>query len=251
MNPSTKTALDSGCQNSVIEDVRTGLTVENLKRALADNLFYAQGKFPAIAKKNDFYMALAYTVRDRQLHRWINTIETYLKQKEPKVVCYLSAEFLLGPRLGNSLVNLGIYNEVRQAVEELGLDLNELLEQEAEPGLCNGGLGRLAACYMDSLSSLEIPAIGYGIRYEFGIFTQEIRDGWQIEVADKWLRLGDPWELPRPESSVNVNFGGHTEIHTHSQGRYRVRWIPAQGVKGVPHHMAILSHTLNTPHTLL
>ena len=147
MDPSTKTSVDSGCQDLVVEDDRTGLTVETLKRALADNLFYAQGKFPAIATKNDFYMALAYTVRDRLLHRWINTVETYLKQKEPKVVCYLSAEFLLGPRLGNSLVNLGIYNQVHQAVEESGLDLKELLEQEAEPGLGNGGLGRLAACY--------------------------------------------------------------------------------------------------------
>ena len=156
----------------------------------------------------------------------------------------------LGPRLGNSLINLGIYNEVRQAVEELGLDLNELLEQEAEPGLGNGGLGRLAACYMDSLSALEIPAIGYGIRYEFGIFTQEIRDGWQIEVADKWLRLGDPWELPRPESSVHVNFGGHTEAYTDGQGRYRARWIPAQVVKGVPHDMAILGYNVNTANTL-
>jgi len=248
MHPSTKTSLETGSQNT--EDVRTGLTVESLKRALADNLFYAQGKFAAIATKNDFYMALAYTVRDRQLRRWINTIETYLKQREPKVVCYLSAEFLLGPRLGNSLINLGIYPEVRQAVEELGLDLKELLEQEAEPGLGNGGLGRLAACYMDSLSSLEIPAIGYGIRYEFGIFSQEIRDGWQIEVADKWLHLGDPWELPRPEASVNVNFGGHTEAYTDSQGRYRVRWIPAQVVKGVPHDMAILGYKVNTANTL-
>jgi glycogen phosphorylase len=241
MNPST---------NKSVESVRTSSTVENLKQALADNLFYVQGKFPAIATKNDFYMALAYTVRDRQLHRWINTIETYLEQREPKVVCYLSAEFLLGPRLANSLINLGIYNEVRQAVEEFGLDLNDLLEQEAEPGLGNGGLGRLAACYMDSLSTLEIPAIGYGIRYEFGIFTQEIRDGWQIEVADKWLRLGDPWELPRPESSVNVNFGGHTEAYTDSQGRYRVRWIPALVVKGVPHDMAVLGYKVNTANTL-
>ena len=250
MNPPTKTSSDSGCQNSVVEDVRTGLTVESLKRALADNLFYAQGKFPAIATKNDFYMAVAYTVRDHQLHRWINTIETYLKQKEPKVVCYLSAEFLLGPRLGNSLVNLSIYNEVRQAVEELGLDLNELIEQEAEPGLGNGGLGRLAACYMDSLSTLEIPAVGYGIRYEFGIFSQEIRDGWQIEVADKWLHLGDPWELARPESTVDVSFGGHTEAYNDDQGRYRVRWIPAQVVKGVPHDMAILGYKVNTANTL-
>src|ERR1700741_4368139 len=147
--------MDASVQTSLetVEDDRTGLTVPALRRAWTDNLYYVQGKFPAIATGNDLYMALAYTIRDRQLHRWINTIETYLKQKEPKVVCYLSAKFLLGPRLGNGRVNLGIYNEVRQAVEELGLDLNELLEQEAEPGLGNGGLGRLAACYMDSLST--------------------------------------------------------------------------------------------------
>ena len=195
-------------------------------------------------------MALACTVRDRQLLRWINTIETYLQHKEPKVVCYLSAEFLLGPRLGNSLVELGIYNQVRQAVEESGLDLKELLEQEAEPGLGNGGLGRLAACYMDSLSTLEVPAVGYGIRYEFGIFTQEIRDGWQIEIADQWLRLGDPWELRRPEASVEVTFGGRTEAYTDDQGRYRVRWIPGQVVKGVPYDMAILGYEVNTANTL-
>ena len=250
MNPSTKTSIDSQCQNSAVEDDRTGLSVETLKRALADNLFYVQGKFPAIATKNDFYMALAYTVRDRQLHRWINTVETYFKQKEPRVVCYLSAEFLLGPRLGNSLINLGIYDQVLQAVEESGLDLKELLEQEAEPGLGNGGLGRLAACYLDSLATLEIPAIGYGIRYEFGIFSQEIQDGWQLEIADKWLRLGDPWEIPRPEAAVEVGFGGRTEAYTDDHGRYRVRWIPAQVVKGVPHDMAILGYNVNTANTL-
>ena len=250
MNPSTKTSIDSQCQNSAVEDDRTGLSVKTLKRALADNLFYVQGKFPEIATKNDFYMALAYTVRDRQLHRWINTVETYFKQKEPRVVCYLSAEFLLGPRLGNSLINLGIYDQVLQAVEESGLDLKELLEQEAEPGLGNGGLGRLAACYMDSLSTLEIPAIGYGIRYEFGIFSQEIKDGWQVEIADKWLRLGDPWEIPRPEAAVEVGFGGRTEAYTDDHGRYRVRWIPAQVVKGVPHDMAILGYKVNTANTL-
>jgi len=214
MNPTMNTASDSPCKNADVEDDRTGLSVETLRRAIADNLFYVQGKFRAIATKNDLYMAVAYTVRDRLLRRWINTIESYLQQKQPKVVCYLSAEFLLGPRLGNSLINLGIYDRVRQAVEEYGLDLKELLEQEAEPGLGNGGLGRLAACYMDSLATLEIPAIGYGIRYEFGIFSQVIQDGWQVEVADKWLRLGDPWEIPRPEATVEVNFGGHTETYT-------------------------------------
>jgi starch phosphorylase len=246
MNPIINTPSDS----PGVEDDRTGLSVETLRRALAENLFYVQGKFRAIATKNDLYMALAYTVRDRLLQRWINTLETYIKQKQSKVVCYLSAEFLLGPRLGNSLINLGINDRVRQAVEESGLDLNELLEQEAEPGLGNGGLGRLAACYMDSLATLEIPAIGYGIRYEFGIFSQVIRDGWQVEIADKWLRLGDPWEIARPDLTVEVNFGGHTETYTDDQGRYRVRWIPAQVVNGIPCDMTILGYNVNTANTL-
>src|SRR6516162_2569564 len=246
MGSSAKTSLEP------VEDDRTGLTVPVLRRACAENLFYVQGKFPAIATKNDLYTALAYTARDRLLHRWINTIETYLKEREHelKLVCYLSAEFLLGPRLGNSLLNLGIYHEVGQAMEESGLDLQELLEQEAEPGLGNGGLGRLAACYMDSLSTLEIPAIGYGIRYEFGIFTQKIQDGWQVEIADQWLRLGDPWEIRRPEASVEVNFGGHTEAYTDDQGCYRVRWVPAQVVWGVPYDMPILGYKVNTANTL-
>src|SRR5258708_19584273 len=214
MNPTINTPSDSQCKNSDVEDDRTGLSVETLRRALAENLFYVEGKLRAIATKNDLYMGLAYTVRDRLVQRWINTLETYIKQKQPKVVCYLSAEFLLGPRLGNSLINLGIYDRVRQAVEESGLDLNELLEQEAEPGLGNGGLGRLAACYMDSLATLEIPAIGYGIRYEFGIFTQVIQDGWQVEIADKWLRLGDPCEIARLQPTVEIKFGSRTDTTT-------------------------------------
>lgn len=189
-------------------------------------------------------------MRDRLLRRWVNTIETYLEQNRPKVVCYLSAEFLLGPRLGNALLSLGIYDRVHQALEESGLELKELLEQEAEPGLGNGGLGRLAACYVDSLATLEIPAIGYGIRYEFGIFSQVIQDGWQVEIADKWLRLGDPWAIARPEASVEVNFGGHTEAYTDDQDRYRVRWIPAQVVKGIPYDMTILGYNVNTANTL-
>jgi glycogen phosphorylase len=243
------TTTNAECKTTV-EDDRTGLSVETLKRAFLDNLFYVQGKFREIATKNDLYMALAYTVRDRQLHRWINTVETCIKAREPKMVCYFSAEFLLGPRLGNSLINLGIYDRVRQAMGELGLDLNELLEQEAEPGLGNGGLGRLAACYMDSLSTLEIPAIGYGIRYEFGIFTQLIKDGWQVEMADKWLRFGDPWEIARPDATVEVGFGGHTEAHTDELGCYRVRWVPAYLVNGVPYDMTILGYGVNTGNTL-
>ncbi|WP_017325828.1 glycogen/starch/alpha-glucan phosphorylase [Synechococcus sp. PCC 7336] len=232
-----------------IEDDRTGLGIETLRRAIADNLFYIQGKFPEIATLNDYYMALAYTVRDRLLQRWIATVQTYM-QPDVKVVAYLSAEFLEGPHLGNNAINLGIYDRVKQAVIESGLDLEALLEQEEEPGLGNGGLGRLAACYMDSLATLEIPAIGYGIRYEFGIFDQEIRDGWQAEITDKWLQFGNPWEIPRPESSVLVNFAGYTETYTDEAGHYRVRWVPHQVVKGIPYDTPILGYRVNTANTL-
>jgi len=174
--------IPPGCPTVRIEDDRTGLSIETLKRGFLDNLFYIQGKFPGIATKNDYYMALAYTVRDRLLQRWLSTAHTYAQHKA-RTACYLSAEFLMGPHLGNNLINLGIFDQVKQAIEELGLDLDELMDQEEEPGLGNGGLGRLAACYLDSMASLEIPAIGYGIRYEFGIFDQDIRDGWQVEVT--------------------------------------------------------------------
>jgi len=232
-----------------VEDDRTGLSVETLRRAFADNLFYIQGKFPGIATKNDYYMALAYTVRDRLLHRWLNTVKT-CQQEGVKVVCYFSAEFLMGPHLGNNLINLGIYEQVRQAVKESGLDLEELILQEEEPGLGNGGLGRLAACYLDSLATLEIPAIGYGIRYEYGIFDQEIQDGWQVEITDKWLQYGNPWEIARPENSKYVYFGGNTENYTDENGNSRVRWIPNRVVKGVPYDTPILGYQVNTANTL-
>src|SRR5262249_23595751 len=143
---------------------------------------------------NDKYLALAYGVRDHLLEHWVRTSETYYRERV-RTVCYLSAEFMPGPHLGNNLVNLGAFDTAKQAIEELRMDFASLLDQEEEPGLGNGGLGRLAACYLDSLATLQIPAIGYGIRYEFGIFDQQIRDGWQVEGADKWLRLGNPWEV--------------------------------------------------------
>ncbi|HEY9641058.1 MAG TPA: glycogen/starch/alpha-glucan phosphorylase [Coleofasciculaceae cyanobacterium] len=246
MTQSTDISLPTGLQ---IEDDRTGFSVETLKRAFADNLFYVQGKFPATATSNDFYMALAYTVRDRLLQRWLTTSQTYA-QNHVRLVCYLSAEFLLGPHLGNNIINLGIADHIRQAIEASGLNLQDLIAQEEEPGLGNGGLGRLAACYLDSLSSLEIPAIGYGIRYEFGIFDQEIRDGWQVEITDKWLQYGNPWEIARPEESFTVGFGGQTEAFTDPQGHYQVRWIPHQIVKGIPYDTPILGYRVNTANTL-
>jgi starch phosphorylase len=232
-----------------IEDDRTGLSIETLRRAMADNLHYIQGRFPSAASKNDLYMALAYTIRDRLLRRWLATQQTYLK-KDTRIVCYLSAEYLVGPHTGNNLVNLGIYEPFRQAVEESGLNLEELLEQEEEPGLGNGGLGRLAACFMDSLSSLEIPAIGYGIRYEYGIFDQEIRDGWQFEITDKWLKNGNPWEIARTDNKMEVKFGGHTESYLDTDNRYRVRWVPHTVVVGIPYDTPISGYRVNTVNTM-
>ena len=222
---------------------------ETLKREFLDSLFYMQGKFPALATKRDYYMALAYMVRDQLLHRWVSTAEAYTRMQS-RTVAYLSAEFLMGPHLGNNLVNLGIYGQVEQAIAELGLDLDELLQQEEEPGLGNGGLGRLAACFLDSMATLEVPAMGYGIRYEFGIFEQEIVDGSQVEKTDKWLRFGTPWDIPRPEWSVEVRLGGHTESYNDEQGRLRVRWLPAQTIIGIPYDTPILGYRNNTANTL-
>ncbi len=229
--------------------IRTGFSPAILAEAIRDNLSYVLGRPPLIATRNDWYMALAYTIRDRLLQRWIQTLHT-IARKDVKVVSYLSAEFLMGPHLGNNLINLGIYEEVRQAVEHLGQNLDDLLRQEEEPGLGNGGLGRLAACYMDSLATLEIPAIGYGIRYEFGIFDQEIRDGWQVEVTDKWLRYGNPWEIAHPEISYVVGLGGRTESWYDEQGRFRVRWIPHRVVRGIAYDTPVLGFRVNTTNLL-
>jgi starch phosphorylase len=215
--------------------IRTGMDVSSLKLAVTEHLFYQQGRYTEHATVNDVYLAVSYAVRDRLMKRGLKTIETVLKNKDVRLVSYLSAEFLMGPQLGANLIDLNIYNEMSVALSELGFDLNEVIKQEEEPGLGNGGLGRLAACYIDSLASMEIPALGYGIRYEFGIFDQEIRDGWQVEITDKWLRKGNPWEISRPEFSVDVNFGGHTENYIDLDGRSLKRWIPDQMVKGIPY----------------
>jgi len=234
---------------SSLKDLRTAPGVDALAQSFLDNLFFVQGRSRERATVNDLYMALAHTVRDRLVERWISTVLNYRAQ-DVRVVCYLSAEFLTGPHLANNLINLGIYEDADEAMRKLGLDLNTLIEQEAEPGLGNGGLGRLASCFMDSLATLDIPAIGYGICYEYGIFNQEIHDGWQVETADKWLRLGNPWALARPEDAFEVGMGGHTERYADAQGQTRVRWIPQKMVRGVPHDTPILGYRTNTANTM-
>ncbi|MBS1991227.1 MAG: glycogen/starch/alpha-glucan phosphorylase [Cyanobacteria bacterium SZAS LIN-3] len=233
----------------VVEDDRTGTSVETLRRAMADHLFYSLGRVPEMATKQDLYLAVALTVRDRLLHRWLNTAETYFHQ-DVRVVCYLSAEFLMGPQLANNLVNLGLYKQFDQALSESGLSLEAIIDQEEEPGLGNGGLGRLAACYLDSMATLNIAGVGYGIRYEFGIFDQEIHDGWQVEITDKWLRLGNPWEIDRPEMAQAVGFGGTTQSSTDERGRYKVVWTPAHVINGVPCDTVVPGYQTNTANTL-
>jgi glycogen phosphorylase len=244
----TPSPVDVAVSTALAKD-RNANDIESLKRAFLNNLFYVQGKPVSLATQHDYYMALAYLVRDRMLHRWNGTAESYT-QHRARTVCYLSAEFLMGPHLGNNLINMGIYDVVKQAMAELGLNFDDLLAQEVEPGLGNGGLGRLAACYLDSLASLEVPSVGYGIRYEFGIFEQDLRDGWQVERTDKWLRYGNPWEVVRPEWAVEVKFGGYTETHTDDQGHYRVRWAAGRKVLGVPYDTPILGYQVNNANTL-
>lgn len=230
-------------------DARCGCSVPELKQAFLDHLFCGLGRVPMGATLNDAYTALAHAVRDRVLKQGVRTLETYAEQ-DARLVAYLSAEFLPGPHLANNLLNLGLTENARQALAELDLNLDDLIEQEEEPGLGNGGLGRLASCYLDSLASLEVPAIGYGIRYEFGIFDQLIQDGQQVEITDKWLRFGNPWEIVRPEVTHPVGFGGRCEATTDDQGRYRVRWIPDHVVKGVAHDTPVLGHRVGTCNNL-
>ncbi len=231
------------------EDIVLGRDPAAIRRDFKEKLFFELAKFPGVATRNDHYLALAFLIRDRLLRRWIQSARTYL-EGEHRTVVYLSAEYLLGPQLAHNLLNLDLTEEVREAVAGLGLNLDELIEHEEEPGLGNGGLGRLAACFMDSLATLDFPAIGHGIRYEFGIFDQDIRNGYQVERTDRWLRLGNPWEIRRYEIEHVVGFGGRTEHGVDGRGRFRVKWIPERVVLGVPYDTPVLGHGTATANFL-
>jgi len=226
----------------VIDDARTDITLgrtpEEFARLVFANLIHYRGQAPQSASPRDVYAALAFSVRNFLMRRYRRTTEAYYAAN-PKFVYYLSAEYLLGPQLPQSLLYTRTEDIAREAMAGLEHPLEELSALESEPGLGNGGLGRLAACYLDSLATLGMPALGYGIRYEFGIFEQRIQDGWQQERPDTWLRYGAPWEFPQPDDMVPVGFGGRVETDPDGNGGIRKRWFPAETVLGEPCHMLV------------
>jgi starch phosphorylase len=227
------------------ERSRSGLSADALRRGIIDHLRYSIGRPAAVLTPEHFYRATALAVRDRMQDNWAATVRTSLDLGR-KATCYLSAEFLMGPQLGSNILNLGIEEATRIALEVIGLHIDEVLACEEEPGLGNGGLGRLAACYLDSLATLECPAIGFGIRYEFGIFDQVIRDGWQVEKTDNWLVNGNPWEIAKPDVNYLVNWAGYSEHYVDAGGRDRVRWVPGRVIKGVAYDTPIQGYGVDT-----
>jgi starch phosphorylase len=220
-----------------------------LLHSFTNHLLYSLAKDQYSATQRDRFMSLALTVRDRITARWMATQQRYYK-KDAKRIYYLSAEFLMGRALSNNLINLGMYEVAKEAMKMVSVDLADVLEQEVDAGLGNGGLGRLAACFLDSMATLSIPGYGYGIRYEFGMFDQEIKDGWQVEKPDEWLRLGNPWEMPRPEYGVPVRFGGQVEEHNDDHGHLKVRWAGGETVVGMPYDTPIAGYGGSTVNTL-
>nr|KAG5702118.1 hypothetical protein BaRGS_010384 [Batillaria attramentaria] len=219
--------------------------IATLKKNFNRHLHYTLVKDRNVATPRDYYFALAHTVRDHLVGRWIRTQQHYY-ETDPKRVYYLSLEFYMGRTLANTMVNVGIQSSCDEAMYQLGLDIEELEEIEEDAGLGNGGLGRLAACFLDSMATLGLAAYGYGIRYDYGIFTQKIENGWQLEEPDEWLRYGNPWEKARPEYMLPVNFYGNTEM----DGAGRTKWVNTQVVLAMPYDSPIPGYGNNTVNTL-
>ena len=245
----TGTRAGVGNPNILVEDDRTGMHPVVLRRAFTDHVEFSRSRDLQSSTAYDRYIALSLSVRDRLVQRWVKTQETY-REKDAKRGYYLSAEFLLGRALVSNLQALDVYEAYRDVLKDLGLDLDALVDLEPDAGLGNGGLGRLAACILESTATLGFPCAGYGIRYEFGIFEQVIRDGYQVERADEWLRFGNPWEIERPEYTVTVSFGGRTEQVSDGHGGFRIVWLPADQVYGVPYDTPIAGFHTNTVNTL-
>ncbi len=235
------TTLDAG----VYQHERLGLDLESVKHTLADRLAHYVGKDAYTATRRDWLHATAYVVRDRLIERYMETARRYYAQ-DVKSVHYLSLEFLIGRTLTNSLLNLGIYDETRQALADAGIDLDDLCELEYDAALGNGGLGRLAACILDSLATLGLPGYGYGIRYEYGSFYQRIENGYQVEHPENWLRYGNPWEFARPEVLYPVRFHGRVVEYTDEQGVHRKHWVDTQDVMAMAFDTPVPGYGANT-----
>lgn len=226
-----------------------GRDIESLKNSFIHHVEYSLGKDEYSATKHDCFKSLALLTRDRLMERWIETQQAYYRD-DAKRIYYLSLEFLMGRALGNSLINEGLYDEAGQALRELGYDMEELREIEWDAGLGNGGLGRLAACFMDSMATLGLPAYGYGIRYEYGIFFQQIIQGYQAETPDNWLRYGNPWEFERPEYLYPVKFYGRVNQYYDDRGRFRSDWIDAEEIMAMAYDTPIPGYRTDTVNTM-
>jgi starch phosphorylase len=222
---------------------------EQLKTAFMHHLTRSLAKRPEKASELDRYHALALSVRDLMVERWIATKDT-LDDTAHKTVYYISLEFLMGRALGNAMINLEVFEAAKAAMADLGFDLYEIREEEVDAGLGNGGLGRLAACFLDSMATLDLPAIGSGIRYDYGIFEQKIEEGYQVEEPDNWLRNGNPWEICRPELAVNVHFYGNTEHCQDCSNKHRRRWVNTQDVQAMPYDTPVPGYKTNNVNTL-
>ncbi len=228
---------------------RTAKTVEEFQQLLFDNLYHTHGQAVQSASRHDGYTTLSYTVRDQLVDRWRRTTEAHYRAN-PKFVYYLSAEYLPGKQLSQNMLYTDTEDLARKALADVDLNIDDFAELDVEPGLGNGGLGRLAACFIDSLATLDIPAVGYGIRYEFGIFKQSFENGWQVEKPDEWLVWGSPWEFPQPDDMVEVGFWGQTEQYIDEDGKTRVRWQPKQKVLGEPCTTLVPGYGTNTVNIL-
>lgn len=226
-----------------------GIDKASLVESFLQHVLHTQGKHPSAATSLDEFVSLARTARDRMYDRWTRTWKER-KDTQPKQVYYLSLEFLIGRLLADSLIALGIYDDCKQGLAELGLDIDEVIQQENDAGLGNGGLGRLAACFIDSMATLGIPAVGYGLRYDYGIFRQDIVGGRQQEAPDMWLRNGNPWEVVRPERSYNVQFGGRVIQYSGASGSIVHEWVDSESVLAVAHDIPVPGYKNDVVNTL-
>ncbi|MFZ5802640.1 MAG: glycogen/starch/alpha-glucan phosphorylase [Candidatus Omnitrophota bacterium] len=231
------------------ETLYKDMTKEGIKRSFVSSLYHDLAKDRYTTTYYDAYLALASAVRDRIVERWITTQQRYHKQNLKRVY-YLSLEFLIGRLLGNNIINLGLWKESKEALEELGFHLEDLRNQEVDAGLGNGGLGRLAACFLDSMATMGIPAHGYGIRYDYGIFNQKITNGYQLEAPEEWLKLGNPWEFQRPEYAVTVRFFGESRMYRNAHGHLKFVWDNTQDIVAMPFDIPITGYKNGVVNTL-